>query len=310
VDCCGTIYAHKQSPEPLAYLKWQGEEAYVAVLAAAYVRRLRSKADNYLISPAVFDPNPNPIDGKRRGEANIVCCRHIVMDFENGDLAPKELPALFPDLRMVITNSFSSTKEKPRFRAIIPTDQPMRPDAYRAIYDCIATKLEDGGYYVGNRRRRGAKKPSGLDWSKRNAAALFYLPCIAQAKGASFFAYYDDAGRKTLNPVTWLKNTTPGADEPLEWWWGESPDQQRLREVDHAFVDASRREWRATPKRQGNTAFFRLGINLRKAGLSAAEIRRILTEEAEYAHSPKDRRAQIPAIMHTLFKRTEIKAVA
>jgi hypothetical protein len=250
----------------------------------------------------VFDPNPNPIDGKRRRETNIVYCRHLVMDFENGELSPKELPLLFPDIRMVVTNSFSSTREKPRYRAIIPTDQPMTPDAYKAIYDCIAAKLEDGGYYVGNRRRRGATKPSGLDWSKRNAAALFYLPCIAQAKGASFFAYYDDAGRKTLNPVTWLTNTTPEA-EVCEYYepWDECLDPPP--EINHTLVDAARREWRSAPKGQGNDVYFRFALKLRKAGLSPAEIKAILTEEASYARSPKDRKAQIPSILNTLFKK-------
>jgi hypothetical protein len=205
LDCCGSIFAHKQAPEPSAYLKWQDEEGYVYALTLAYVRKLGKKTDNYLISPAIFDPTP--INGKRRGEVNIVYCRHIVLDFENGDLAPSELPSLFPDLRMVVTNSFSSTKDKPRFRAIILTNQPITAEMYRAIYECTAIKLEDAGYYVGNRKRRGAKKPSGLDWTKRHAASLFYLPCLAKDQAASFFMYYK-AARKMLDPVTWLQNTT------------------------------------------------------------------------------------------------------
>jgi hypothetical protein len=298
VDCCGTIYAHKQANEPLAYLKWENEERYVAVLATAYMRKLRSKASNYLISPAIFDPTPNPMNGKRRGEDNIVYCRHVVLDFENGAIAPKNLPALFPDIRMVLTNSFSSTQEKPRFRVIIPTNQPMTPEVYKAIYECIATKLEDGGYYVGNRKRRGNKKPSGLDWSKRNPTSLFYLPCLAKDEAASFFTYYDDAGRKTLNPVTWITNTKPEPAEPEPVW--EENDHQ---DVNHAIVDTARCEWRATPKGQGNDAFFRFALKLRKAGLSPAEIKAILTEEAGHAHSPKDRLAQIKGIMNTLFEK-------
>jgi hypothetical protein len=301
VDCCGTIYAHKQANEPLAYLKWENEERYVAVLATAYMRKLRSKASNYLISPAIFDPTPNPINGKRRGEDNIVYCRNVVLDFENGAILPKELPALFPDIRVVVTNSFSSTQEKPRFRVIIPTNQPMTPDVYKAVYECIATKLEDGGYYVGNRRRRGNKKPSGLDWSKRNPTSLFYLPCLAKDQAASFFTYYDDAGRKTLNPVTWLQNTTFEPDQPDLYF--EPWDENDQGEVNHAIVDTARRQWRATPKGQGNDAFFRFALKLRNSGLSPAEIKAILTEEARHAHSPKDRLAQIKSIMETLFKK-------
>src|SRR5262249_34863762 len=156
-----------------------------------------------------------------------------------------------PDLRMVVTNSFSSTREKPRFRVIIPTNQPMTVEMYRAVYDCFALKLEDAGYYVGNRKRRGAKKPSGLDWSKRNPASLFYLPCRAKAKGASFFTYYNGAGRKILDPVTWLQNTTPEA-EVCEYYepWDECLDPRP--EINHGLIDAARQEWRSAPKGQGN----------------------------------------------------------
>jgi hypothetical protein len=294
VECCGTLYRDKQSKEPLAYLKWHDEESYVAVLAEAFIRRLGEKSDNFLISPAVFDPTP--ISGKQRAEDNVVYCRGVVMDFENGELPPKELPLLFPDIRMVVTNSFSSTKGKPRYRAIVPTNQPMTVEMYRAVYDAIAAKLEDAGYYVGNRKRRGATKPSGLDWSKRNPASPFYLPCRAKANGASFLTYYDDAGSKTLNPVIWITNTIPESEEGPVW------DGSKQQEVNHAIVDAALHEWRAGPKGQGNDAFFRLGVNLRKAGLSPAEIRAILMEEEPHARSANDRRAQVNGIMATLFK--------
>ena len=181
---------------------------------------------------------------------------------------------------------------------IIPTNQPMNPEVYKAVYECIATKLEDSGYYVGNRRRRGNKKPSGLDWSKRNPTSLFYLPCLAKDEAASFFTYYDDAGRHTVNPIIWIANTTPEPEEPEPVW-----DENGQGEVNHAIVDTARREWRATPKRQGNDAFFRFALKLRKAGLSHAEIQAILTEEARHAHSLKDRLAQIKGIMNTLFEK-------
>src|SRR5262249_34425078 len=104
------------------------------------------------------------------------------------------------------------------------------------------------------------------------------------------------------DPVTWLQNTIPEAEE----WehcepWDESSGPRP--QINHGLIDAARQEWRDAPKGQGNDAFFRLGINLRKAGLSPSEVRRILTEEARHAHSPKDRKAQISGIMATLFKK-------
>src|SRR5262249_14426486 len=82
----------------------------------------------------------------------------------------------------------------------------------------------------------------------------------------------------------------------------------RAAEQDRPDVAQARRSWKRrqgmlAPKGQGNDAFFRFALKLRKAGLSPPEINAILTEEASYAHSPKDRRAQIPYIMDTLFKK-------
>jgi hypothetical protein len=100
-----------------------------------------------------------------------------------------------------------------------------------------------------------------------------------------------------LNPVTWVTNTLPEAPE-IVWW-----DPSRSREVNHGLVDAARREWRDAPQGQGNDAFFRFGLELRKAGLSPREIRAILIEEAHHARSRRDRIAQIKGIVATLFKK-------
>ena len=48
-------------------------------------------------------------------------CRGIWLDNDGGDLTHQEFARLFPRLRMVISNSYSSTAEKPRWRVFIPT---------------------------------------------------------------------------------------------------------------------------------------------------------------------------------------------
>jgi hypothetical protein len=103
----------------------------------------KPKEDNYLFSLAIFDPNKST-KGYRTKE-NILYLRHIVLDFENGELQPDELPRLFPDLQMVVTNSFYRTSDKPRFRAVLFTDEPMTIEVYGLIYNSIADKLEEAG---------------------------------------------------------------------------------------------------------------------------------------------------------------------
>ena len=52
-----------------------------------------------------------------RGRGNIVYLQNIMLDFENGDLKPEQFVLLFPDLQMIITNSWRHTNDKPRFQS-------------------------------------------------------------------------------------------------------------------------------------------------------------------------------------------------
>jgi hypothetical protein len=58
--------------------------------------------------------------------------------------------------------------------------------------------------------------------------------------------------------------------------------------------------WRCALPGDGNSAFFRLGVDLDRAGMSPAEIDSVLRQEAGYGRSPTERRAQIKYIMRSL----------
>ena len=103
-----TVFSSTSSSIPLGYVS--GEiEAFIGFLHKCHERQTNSKDENFLFSPAIFDPNRSA--GTNRGKANIAYLRHIVLDFENGELRPEELPDLFPGLRMVVTNTFSHTSD-------------------------------------------------------------------------------------------------------------------------------------------------------------------------------------------------------
>ena len=108
-----TLYSSKFSPIPFAYASCE-INAFIEFLDLCHRHQPKSKEDNYLFSPAIFDPNKSP--NRYRTKDNILYLRHVVLDFENGELQPDELPRLFPDLQMVITNTFRHTRDKPRFR--------------------------------------------------------------------------------------------------------------------------------------------------------------------------------------------------
>jgi hypothetical protein len=200
---------------------------------------------------------------------------------------------------MVVFNTFHHTKKNPRFRVFIPTTGVMTPEAYTKIWDQIALKIRDAGYSVGRPKKGCRLKRSGLDKTKRTPTSLFYLPCQAQNAGESFFKDFNGE-RAALDPADWIENSAfdfEAADirsyEP----------QQEDREPDQARIEAAMAEWRMTSKGEGNSAFFKLAVELKKAGMGDGEIEATLSGEAQYAHSPCKRQRQIPSIMGSLRKR-------
>ena len=282
-----TFYSSKFSPNPLAYAS--GDiDAFVEFLHVCHEHQAKSKEDLYLFSPAIFDPNRST--GKNRGKDNILYLRHIVLDFENGELRPETLPKLFPDLQMVVTNTFNHTSDKPRFRAVFFTSEIMTPEVYSLIYNFIADKLEEAGYSI-ERSGKHLKtsnapnsRPSGLDWSKSFPTSLFYFPCQAQCPADSFFIECME-GRYPLNPSTWIENTTVPLQPTLE---PVEPNIQVSR-VDERMVQSAISTWRTSPSYpgRGNVMFFDLAFSLKYAGMAFPEIERTLHAEAHHARSPQ-----------------------
>ena len=151
--CSGTLYSAKNSLFPSGYLEDAGDiDFFVDALKALHRRKLTCKEQNVLISPAVFDPGRGT--DKKRGLENIVYTRHVWLDFEDGDLSPWELAALFPRTRMLVVNSYNHRSDKPRFRAVMLLDRPLTPAAHELLIDNIARKIEDAGYFIDRTRKR------------------------------------------------------------------------------------------------------------------------------------------------------------
>ncbi len=290
----GTLYPAKTAASPLGYVDCPSEDDFIELLRELHRRCLKTKDGNKLISPAIFDPEK--CEGSKRAVGNIVFVRGLWLDFEGGDLRPDEFADLFPDTRMAVLNTYSHTAEAPRFRAVLPTRGIMTPEVYTRIWEQVELKLRDAGYSVGTPRKGCTLRRSGLDKSKKPPTSLFYLPCQARNPGESFFWDFKD-GRAALDPTLWIENGiyVPGSLETKS-----SVSQRQDREPDQARVEAAVAKWRTTPKGEGDSAFFRLAVELKKAGMGDGEIEATLSDEARHAHSPGDRRRQIPGIMRSL----------
>ena len=99
-----TIFTSTSSSIPLGYVSGE-TDAFVGFLRRCHERQTNSKAENFLFSPAIFDPDRST--ETNRGKANIAYLRHVVLDFEDGELRPDELPNLFPGLWLAVFNSFN-----------------------------------------------------------------------------------------------------------------------------------------------------------------------------------------------------------
>jgi hypothetical protein len=267
---------------------------------------VENKEANFLMSPAIFDPNHPDREGtKRRGLKNIRYLRHIWFDFEKGELKPEEIAELFPLNQLVIFNTYNHTAGNPRFRVIFPTSQRLPSEGYEAVWDNVAAKLRHAGYTVGNKDQQTSKnsRPSGLDDTKRTAASVFYAPCQAKNPADSFFHYYNEAHRQLLDPVLWLDNSVVPFRAPFipknRSYDGPEIDQKK---VDLAAVEEATRIWRQCPPGTGNDSFFSYALSLRSAGMSLEQIEDKLEEEAKSAspRSRDDRKAQILGIMKSL----------
>jgi hypothetical protein len=304
--CSATLYPAKNSPFPTGYLEDHGDiEFYIKFLKSFHGRQLASKEQNYLISPAVFDPNRGI--HTKRGLENIVYVRHLWLDFEDGDLLPEEVAALFPNVRLAVMNSYHHRSDKPRFRAFVPVDRPLTIRAYELLIDNIARKIEDAGYLIQKGRKKNnstappGKLRAGLDWSKRTPASLFYLPCQAADPSQSFFLDFNEPGREVLDPLPWIKNSVVSIVPDIE---APSWPKNDGRKINKSLVQQATDIWRQSYlfPGEGNDRFFEFARVLRRARLSPHEIESTLQSEAMSGRSPKKRTAQVKSIMNSLRK--------
>ena len=288
--------------------------------------RTTPKDRAFLWSPAEFDPDM--ASDTSRGLANIRAIWGIWLDCDGGDLQPHEFAAMFPYLTMVMYNSASSTMDAPRWRAVIPTTCAMTIDVHRDILMQLMKALNRRCYYskkqLEKRAQRGlGGKLHGFDPSKFAACSLFYLPVQAAAgRDASFFMTFGGGKRQAINPYEWIDKTIIDHRPEPEPELVQTVRQpmpptkclklQRMRELiaEEGAVQAETyraqrqaqaiEKWRHAPPGDGNGAFFQLGVDLDRAGISPGEIDATLWQEASYGRHQAERRAQIKYIMRAL----------
>ncbi|WP_345820603.1 DEAD/DEAH box helicase [Methylobacterium fujisawaense] len=269
------------------------DKEYGLLLKGLHKQVLENKDDNRLIMPALCVPDSNT----KRAEQNALWGRHLYFDLDNTELKHRALSTIFPDVEMIVYNSFSHTKEKPRYRAIFLTNDNMTPNVYKFFWYQIVQRIENAGYYgFKDSRPKGGRKPHGID-NKPNVVCAFYLPCQAKS-GNSFFRHYIK-NRKPIDVREWIKHpitTRFDSDATLEIITAEQADQYVRAQP--AMIEAAMAQYRNAinsidletgAKIGSNDAMFDLTLKLRKERVDRVDAFSILTQAANESRSPKDR---------------------
>ncbi|QCG92704.1 DEAD/DEAH box helicase [Azospirillum sp. TSA2s] len=276
-----------------------------------------SKANNWLISGATFDPDASPDTTK--GAANVVQMQLLQLDFDDSPLDPERVHRIFQDVRHLLFNSYSNGRDGLwRYRMVVPLNCPVGSEAYKAIWDICADRVRNIGYSVGTKLGESGIN-SGLDISKRTPSSWFYLPCQAKDQSKSFWIDHWD-GVPMLDPLEWLDRVVIDAPEYQEVAAvkNHSPDLRRLLErlvhretvedADHQREECRKRayeaaleDWRATTAGEGNAGFWRFACRLAQAGYDHAEIAQLLNmHHGDSQSNRQDRKKQIKSITISL----------
>ena len=148
---------------------------------------------------------------------------------------------------------------------------------------------------------------------KLHAASLFYLPCQPSRPAidyCGFFKKFKGDSRKPLKTREWIDKYVEYEREPIMSTFIETPvhtslgpPPARSSTVDEAAVARAIEWWHGVSPAPGqdNYNFFLLGKGLAEAGCDPSRIADILSEGAELANTPEDRKRQILSVLDSLY---------
>ena len=319
----GTVFKNKHTKQGVALMGSSAD--FLDILMEMYKESYARKEDNFLISPAVFDPD-KPDVSTSRGLENIEYLNGIWLDNDGGGISRIEFAKMFPFLTMYIFNTINSTPAEERWRVYIPTTSGITLEAQKVIIGQIKRVLKDNDYTDSSDLEKIRKtKPKtklqdhGFDSSKFNGSSMFYAPCQAFHPTGSFFDIYDDQERSPLNVFSWIKNALEEIRDQYEYQADKTqstnsedliltcPTQILLNweQNKEGRIEKAIYKWRnETPKGSGRRKFFGLCQTLINAGLDKFEIEKILLRETNYARSPQERLEEIPALIENIQTKT------
>ena len=177
-----SIFASIYSTEPSYHLDYESVDEFVAALKGVWRETIAGKEDNMLLSPATFDATLS--EDTSRGKANVRYIRGLWLDNDGGDLPYGEFAKLFPRLRMVCMNTFSTAPGNERYRVFIPTTHAMTVTVHAEIMGQIERIMNNAGYFSDKqieRSRNRAGSGSTASTSASSSRTRSSMPPVRRA---------------------------------------------------------------------------------------------------------------------------------
>jgi len=274
-----------------------------------------TKEENTLFNGCKFK-----VDADTKGLDAVEYVTSLQLDFDSGLLRPERASKIFSDIKHLVWNSANNGKDNTlRYRIFIPLSQPVTVEIAEKLWDVLAERVRLDGWYVG--RDTDQLNPSGLDMSKRTPSSFFYAPCRPLTKKGTEYTFFIDTSwsQPCWDVVKAIDNMILVDVEYIETnpVMNKASDKMKaLRDklmnpviddgqaaiMQQKKIDAAEQAWKESQYQAGtgNDAFFKLAVSLKNANLDMIEIERKLRDNAMFAHSPSERRNQIPSIKSSL----------
>jgi hypothetical protein len=159
----GTLFRNRHDKDTSCHATVSSPDLVVEWLRHLHGLTYANKHDNWLISPALFNPT---LGETARGKENVILAWGIWLDVDGGDLPYPQLQRMFPGIRMVVYSTWSST-DLTRYRVFLPTEGYMLGETYEAVCGQIVHVVQSKGYCSPRQKKRGSAKPChGIDLGK------------------------------------------------------------------------------------------------------------------------------------------------
>lgn len=256
-------------------------EEVVSYMRRQHGMRYRNKKDTPLYNFTLFE---NPLE-EARLTVNAIGSPVLILDNDGGDLSWSDFADIFREEKMVISNTFSSTQDRKKWRAIVFLSKVVSPEEYGRLYEAVMMEVKDLGY-----------ANHGFDPRSKSIVHIYHLPCQADERD-SFFADFTGDDRQPLDADHWLERVPPHVPSPplapllsegLDW---PSEVTEAVKEAVAAFDEIGTRAG------HGDKAIWDLATGLWKLGLPAEDAKPIMDEAASRTTSPEDRREQVERII-------------